>query len=142
MFFQDAGKFRCRYPALGFQDAADLGDGAVRPVPYALKERSPPAGRKAAGLTRAAISWPAPRPPRSARIVPGYSGSGRLRLSLAVMTCRATALSVASHPVTAERPHPGTSGRYASRAHSGRCGDFTPTHRCINIRICRWRVGP
>ena len=40
-----------------------------------------------------------------ARIVPGHSRFGRLRLSLAVTTCRATALSVVSHPVTMERPH-------------------------------------
>jgi hypothetical protein len=46
-----------------------------------------------------------PQPPRSARIVLGYSSFGRLRLSLAVTTCHATALSVVSHPVTMERPH-------------------------------------
>ena len=37
-----------------------------------------------------------PQPPRSARIVLGHSGLGRLRLSLAATTYRATALSVAS----------------------------------------------
>ncbi len=28
-FLQDAGKFKARYATLGFQDAADLDDGAM-----------------------------------------------------------------------------------------------------------------
>jgi hypothetical protein len=43
-----------------------------------------------------------PQPPRSAL---GYGALGRLRLSLAVTTYRAAARSVASHPVSVERPH-------------------------------------
>jgi hypothetical protein len=46
-----------------------------------------------------------PQSPRNARIVPGHSGLGRLRRSLAATTCRATAVSVPLHPVTVERPH-------------------------------------
>ena len=36
VFFQDAGKFTYRYATLGFQDAANLDDGDVWPVAYAL----------------------------------------------------------------------------------------------------------
>jgi uncharacterized protein YdhG (YjbR/CyaY superfamily) len=35
-FFQDAGKFKYRYATLGFQDAANLDDGDIWPVAYAL----------------------------------------------------------------------------------------------------------
>ena len=56
VFFQDAGKFSYRYPTLGFQDAANLDDGDVWPVSYALKKRSPEADKKVAGLVKAAIS--------------------------------------------------------------------------------------
>src|SRR4249920_459799 len=37
VFFQDSGKFGYRYSTLGFQDAANLDDGDVWPVAYALK---------------------------------------------------------------------------------------------------------
>ena len=40
-FFQDAGKFNYRYSTLGFQDAANLDDGDMWPVSYALVEWSP-----------------------------------------------------------------------------------------------------
>src|SRR6187455_2383946 len=33
-FFQDAAKFKARYATLGFNDAANLDDGAVWPVAY------------------------------------------------------------------------------------------------------------
>ena len=56
VFFQDAGKFSYRYPALGFQDAANLDDGDMWPVSYALKKWSPMAEKKVAELVRAAIS--------------------------------------------------------------------------------------
>ena len=36
VFFQDAGKFKYRYATLGFQDAANLDDGDIWPVAYAL----------------------------------------------------------------------------------------------------------
>ena len=41
VFFQDAGKFNYRYSTLGFQDAANLDDGELWPVAYALRKWSP-----------------------------------------------------------------------------------------------------
>lgn len=35
-FFQDAGKFKARYSTLGFQDSANLDDGAMWPTSFAL----------------------------------------------------------------------------------------------------------
>ena len=56
VFFQDSGKFNYRYSTLGFQDSANLDDGDVWPVSYALKEWSPVAERRVAELVKAAIS--------------------------------------------------------------------------------------
>jgi uncharacterized protein YdhG (YjbR/CyaY superfamily) len=56
VFFQDSGKFNYRYSTLGFQDAANLDDGNMWPVAYALKKWSPAVGKEIAGLVRAAIS--------------------------------------------------------------------------------------
>jgi uncharacterized protein YdhG (YjbR/CyaY superfamily) len=56
VFFQDSGKFKYRYSTLGFQDAANLGDGDVWPVSYALKKWSPIVEKKVAELVKAAIS--------------------------------------------------------------------------------------
>src|ERR1700733_11527843 len=56
VFFQDAGKFSYRYSTLGFQDAANLDDGGMWPVSYALKKWSPTVEKKVAGLVKAAIS--------------------------------------------------------------------------------------
>jgi uncharacterized protein YdhG (YjbR/CyaY superfamily) len=56
LFFQDAGKFKYRYSTLGFQDAANLDDGDVWPVSYALQRWSPIVERKVAELVKAAIS--------------------------------------------------------------------------------------
>ena len=56
MFFQDAGKFSYRYSTLGFQDAANLDDGDLWPVSYALKSWSPAVEEKVVELVRAAIS--------------------------------------------------------------------------------------
>jgi uncharacterized protein YdhG (YjbR/CyaY superfamily) len=56
VFFQDAGKFNYRYSTLGFQDAANLDDGDMWPVAYALKKWSPAAERKVVELVTAAIS--------------------------------------------------------------------------------------
>src|SRR5690348_14878575 len=41
VFFQDSGKFNYRYSTLGFQDAANLDDGDLWPVSYALQKWSP-----------------------------------------------------------------------------------------------------
>jgi uncharacterized protein YdhG (YjbR/CyaY superfamily) len=56
VFFQDAGKFKYRYSTLGFQDAANLDDGDVWPVSYALMEWTPMAEKRVAELVKAAIS--------------------------------------------------------------------------------------
>ncbi len=40
-FFQGAYKFKARYATLGFSDKADLDDGKMWPVAYALKELTP-----------------------------------------------------------------------------------------------------
>jgi uncharacterized protein YdhG (YjbR/CyaY superfamily) len=56
VFFQDAGKFKYRYSTLGFQDAANLDDGDVWPVSYALGKWSPAAEQKVTELVKAAIS--------------------------------------------------------------------------------------
>ena len=56
VFFQDAGKFNYRYSTLGFQDAANLDDGDLWPVAYALKEWSPAVEKKVVELVKAAIS--------------------------------------------------------------------------------------
>jgi uncharacterized protein YdhG (YjbR/CyaY superfamily) len=56
VFFQNAGKFSYRYSTLGFQDAANLDDGDMWPVSYALKEWSPTVDKKIAELVKAAIT--------------------------------------------------------------------------------------
>jgi uncharacterized protein YdhG (YjbR/CyaY superfamily) len=56
VFFQDAGKFNYRYSTLGFQDAANLDDGDMWPVSYALRKWSPAVEKKVAALVKAAIS--------------------------------------------------------------------------------------
>ena len=56
VFFQDAGKFSYRYSTLGFQDAANLDDGDLWPVSYALQKWSPVVEKKIAELVKAAVS--------------------------------------------------------------------------------------
>ena len=56
VFFQDAGKFNYRYSTLGFQDAANLDDGDLWPVAYALQDWSPKVEKRVVELVRAAIS--------------------------------------------------------------------------------------
>jgi uncharacterized protein YdhG (YjbR/CyaY superfamily) len=56
VFFQDSGKFKYRYSTLGFQDAANLDDGDIWPVSYALAEWTPVVEKKVAELVKAAIS--------------------------------------------------------------------------------------
>jgi uncharacterized protein YdhG (YjbR/CyaY superfamily) len=56
LFFQDAGKFNYRYATLGFQDPANLDDGEMWPVSYALMEWTPAVERKVVELVTAAIS--------------------------------------------------------------------------------------
>jgi uncharacterized protein YdhG (YjbR/CyaY superfamily) len=56
VFFQDAGKFDYRYSTLGFQDAANLDDGDLWPVSYALKQWSPEVEKTVVELVKAATS--------------------------------------------------------------------------------------
>ena len=56
VFFQNAGKFNYRYSTLGFQDAANLDDGDLWPVSYALRRWSPGVEKKVVELVKAAIS--------------------------------------------------------------------------------------
>ena len=55
-FFQDSGKFNYRYSTLGFQDAANLDDGDLWPVSYALVQWSPEVEKKVVALVKAAVS--------------------------------------------------------------------------------------
>ena len=56
VFFQDAGKFSYRYSTLGFQDRANLDDGDLWPVSYALLRWSPEVEKRVTELVRAAVS--------------------------------------------------------------------------------------
>jgi uncharacterized protein YdhG (YjbR/CyaY superfamily) len=56
VFFQDAGKFKYRYSTLGFQEAANLDDGDLWPVSYALTKWSPVVEKKVVALVKAATS--------------------------------------------------------------------------------------
>ena len=56
VFFQNSGKFNYRYSTLGFQDAANLDDGDLWPVSYALRKWSPVVEKKIAELVKAAVS--------------------------------------------------------------------------------------
>ena len=56
VFFQDAGKFSYRYSTLGFQDSANLDDGDLWPVSYALRQWSPAVEKRVVELVRTAIS--------------------------------------------------------------------------------------
>jgi uncharacterized protein YdhG (YjbR/CyaY superfamily) len=56
LFFQDSGKFNYRYSTLGFQDAANLDDGDMWPVGFALMKWSPVVEKKVADLVKAAIT--------------------------------------------------------------------------------------
>ena len=56
VFFQDSGKVSYRYSTLGFQDAANLDDGDLWPVSYALQDWSPVVETKVVALVKAAIS--------------------------------------------------------------------------------------
>ena len=56
VFFQDSGKFKYRYSTLGFQEAANLDDGDMWPVAYALQKWSAVVEKKIAELVKAAVS--------------------------------------------------------------------------------------
>ena len=54
-FFQDAGKFKARYATLGFQDAANLDDGAMWPTSFALTKLSPAVEKQIVALVEKAV---------------------------------------------------------------------------------------
>ncbi|MDH4159851.1 MAG: hypothetical protein OEV62_06310 [Actinomycetota bacterium] len=56
VFFQDAGKFKYRYSTLGFQEDANLDDGDIWPVSYALGKWTPAVERKVVALVKAAVA--------------------------------------------------------------------------------------
>ena len=56
LFFQDSGKFNYRYSTLGFQDAANLEDGDMWPVSYALMRWSDAVEKQVVELAKAATS--------------------------------------------------------------------------------------
>ncbi|MEU8116525.1 hypothetical protein [Micromonospora sp. NPDC048947] len=56
VFFQDSGKFSYRYSTVGFQDPANLDDGDLWPVAYALQQWSPAVEKKITELVQKAIS--------------------------------------------------------------------------------------
>lgn len=55
VFFQHAGKFNYRYSTLGFQEDANLDDGDMWPVSYALTNWSPAVEKKVVALVRTAV---------------------------------------------------------------------------------------
>jgi uncharacterized protein YdhG (YjbR/CyaY superfamily) len=56
IFFQDSGKFKYRYSTLGFQEAANLDDGDMWPVSYALQGWNAVVEKKVIELVKAAVS--------------------------------------------------------------------------------------
>ena len=54
-FFQPAQKFKTRYATLGFSDAANLDEGALWPVAFALKELTPTEEARISALVKRAV---------------------------------------------------------------------------------------
>jgi len=54
-FFQSAQKFKTRYAELGFSDAANLDEGALWPVAYALKELTAADEARISALVKKAV---------------------------------------------------------------------------------------
>ncbi len=55
-FFQSAQKFKTRYATFGFQDAANLDEGALWPVAFALKELTAAGEARIGALVKKAAS--------------------------------------------------------------------------------------
>jgi hypothetical protein len=55
-FFQSAQKFKTRYATFGFNDAANLDEGAMWPVAFALKELTAADEARIAALVKKAVS--------------------------------------------------------------------------------------
>ena len=56
VFFRDAGKFKERYAMLGFNDSANLDDGSMWPIAYALPKLTKADEAKIAKLVKQAVS--------------------------------------------------------------------------------------
>ena len=56
IYFKDAGKFKSRYSELGFNEAANLDDGAMWPIVYALPELAKGDEAKIRKLVKQAVS--------------------------------------------------------------------------------------
>ncbi len=54
-FFQSAQKFKTRYATFGFSDKANLDDGALWPVAFALKELTAAAEARISALVKQAV---------------------------------------------------------------------------------------
>ena len=55
-FFQNASKFKARYATLGFNDKANLDEGAMWPTSFALKELTSAIEERIAMLVKKAVS--------------------------------------------------------------------------------------
>src|SRR5713101_7922912 len=55
-FFQDAQKFKTRYATFGFNDAANLDEGTLWPVAFALKKLTPAEEARIRALVKKAVS--------------------------------------------------------------------------------------
>ncbi len=55
-FFQSAQKFKTRYATFGFSDAANLDEGALWPVAFALKELTAAEEARIGALVKKAVS--------------------------------------------------------------------------------------
>jgi hypothetical protein len=55
-FFQSAHKFKARYATFGFDEAANLGEGAMWPTSFALKELTAAEEERIAMLVKKAVS--------------------------------------------------------------------------------------
>ena len=56
VFFRDAGKFKERYAMLGFNDSANLDQGPMWPIAYALKSMTAAEEKKIRALVRKAVT--------------------------------------------------------------------------------------
>ncbi len=56
IFFQPAHKYNTRYATLGFNDSANLDEGSLWPVAYALKKLTPAEEARIAELVKKAVS--------------------------------------------------------------------------------------
>jgi uncharacterized protein YdhG (YjbR/CyaY superfamily) len=55
-FFKSAGKFDSRYATFGFEEAANLDEGAMWPTSFALKKLTPADEKKIGSLVKKAVS--------------------------------------------------------------------------------------